>query len=364
LCDKQVKLGKKEDAVFRLFTNSVKTNRDEWLYDFSKETLTLKTKYFVESYNKQLKTEKLDGAIKWSGDLESKLKSGDKLVWNSNLIKTALWKPFVKQFFYAEKVMSDRMTENHYQIFGRDFESKNKVIMFVAGSRLDFSCLAANQVPNYAIYSLDPAQCLPLYRYNVNSGRQDNITVWGVVQFRNHYGDQKIMREDIFHYTYAVLHHPAYRRKYALNLKREFPRLPFYEDFRQWAAWGRELMDLHINYETAKPFKLKRVDAQTNSTPRTKLKADKTSGIIELDSETVLQGVPADAWEYKLGNRSALEWILDQYKEKKPSDATIAEKFNTYALADYKETVIDLLKRVCTVSVKTVEIINQMPEVD
>jgi predicted helicase len=185
-----------------------------------------------------------------------------------------------------------------------------------------------------------------------------------VVQFRDHYGDQKITREDIFHYTYAVLHHPAYRRKYALNLKREFPRLPFYEDFRQWAAWGRELMDLHINYETAKPFKLKRVDAQTNSTPRTKLKADKTSGIIELDSETVLQGVPSDAWEYKLGNRSALEWILDQYKEKKPSDATIAEKFNTYRFADYKETVVDLLKRVCTVSVKTVAITNQMPKED
>jgi predicted helicase len=92
-----------------------------------------------------------------------------------------------------------------------------------------------------------------------------------------------------------------------LNLKREFTRLPFYEDFRQWAKWGKELMDLHINYETVKPFKLKRVDAQTGSNPRPKLKADKLQGTIELDSETVLQNVPASAWEYKLGNRSALE---------------------------------------------------------
>jgi predicted helicase len=110
-----------------------------------------------------------------------------------------------------------------------------------------------------------------------------------------------------------------------------------------------------------KPFKLKRVDAQTNSTPRPKLKADKASGTIELDSETVLQGIPASAWEYELGNRSALEWILAQYKEKKPQDATIAEHFNTYRFADYKEAVIDLLKRVCTVSVKTVELIERMP---
>ena len=123
-------------------------------------------------------------------------------------------------------------------------------------------------------------------------------------------------------------------------------------------------MDLHINYETAKPYRLKRVDAETNSAPRPKLKADKTAGTIELDSETVLQGVPASAWEYKLGNRSALEWILDQYKEKRPSDATIAEKFNTYRFADYKEVVIDLLKRVCTVSVRTVEITNRMPKED
>lgn len=75
---------------------------------------------------------------------------------------------------------------------------------------------------------------------------------------------------------------------------------------------------------------------------------------------TTLEGVPKIAWEYRLGNRSALEWILDQYKEKKPKDPTIAEKFNTYRFADYKEQVIDLLQRVCTVSVETTRIIQEM----
>ena len=93
---------------------------------------------------------------------------------------------------------------------------------------------------------------------------------------------------------------------------------------------------------------------------KVKLKADKEKGIIELDELTFLSGVPKEAWEYKLGNRSALEWILDQYKEKKPTDPTIAEKFNTYRFADYKEQVIDLLKRVCTVSVETMKIVNQL----
>ena len=93
-----------------------------------------------------------------------------------------------------------------------------------------------------------------------------------------------------------------------------------------------------------------------------KLKADKTAGIIEIDELTFLRAVQKEAWEYKLGNRSAIEWVLDQYKEKKPKDPTIAEKFNTYRFADYKEKVIDLLERVCTVSVETVKIIKQMEE--
>jgi len=205
--------------------------------------------------------------------------------------------------------------------------------------------------------------CLPLYRYDSEGNRLENITDWGLNQFRTHYQDNTITKENIFHYTYAVLHHPAYREKYALNLKREFPRLPFYQDFPQWVKWGKQLMDLHLNYETQKKFRLKRLEKKlaANAQNKPKLKADKDNGIIHLDAITSLQGVPAQAWEYKLGNRSALEWILDQYKEKKPRDKTIAEKFNNYRFADYKEQVIELLQRVCTVSVETMGIIGEMP---
>ena len=120
-------------------------------------------------------------------------------------------------------------------------------------------------------------------------------------------------------------------------------------------------MELHLNYETIQPYGLQRVEIATKENPKAKLKADKINGVITLDENTQLIGVNAIAWEYKLGNRSALEWILDQYKEKKPKDPTIAKLFNTYKFADYKEQVIDLLQRVCTVSVKTMEIIQQMP---
>ncbi len=145
-------------------------------------------------------------------------------------------------------------------------------------------------------------------------------------------------------------------------MKREFPRIPFYEDFQQWVNWGKKLMNLHINYETVEPYPLKRIDLPfaKNRTPKAKLKANTVNGTITLDDVTTLQGIPKTAWEYHLGNRCALEWILDQYKEKKPKDPTIAEKFNTYRFADYKEQVIDLLQRVCTVSVETMQIIQQI----
>ena len=222
------------------------------------------------------------------------------------------------------------------------------------------------------------AQCLPLYRYTDDGERVSNITDWGLQHINAHYrqefgdnfeeviGAPSITAEDVFAYTYAVLHDPAYRHDYAVDLLREFPRLPLYHDWAAWVKMGRELLDLHINFERADPYPLERVDkvlSPSDSTPKPMLRAnarDKERGEIHIDSDTVLRGVPADAWRYMLGNRSALEWVLDQYKEKKPRDPTIRERFNTYRFADYKEQVIDLLRRVCTVSVRTMEVVDGM----
>ncbi|TAL51491.1 MAG: hypothetical protein EPN92_00545 [Chitinophagaceae bacterium] len=225
------------------------------------------------------------------------------------------------------------------------------------------TCLATNTCLDMGFLKMGNGGTfgIPFHSFQ-NGERTDNITDWGLQQFTTHYKDKKITKENIFHYTYAVLHHPVYRKKYELNLKREFPRIPLYDNFWQWAKWGEELMKLHIGYEKATPYKFERKETDTKPEPKAKLKAIKESGIIILDENTELHGIPKLAWEYKLGNRSALEWILDQYKEKKPSDPTIAEKFNTYKFADYKEQVIDLLKRVCTVSVETMRIVNSMPE--
>ena len=186
--------------------------------------------------------------------------------------------------------------------------------------------------------------------------------------------DLVITKDAIFAYCYAVLHDPLYREKYALNLKREFPRIPFYPDFAQWVAWGEALLKLHIDYEKVKPAKLTRVDTPaprraegTHPKPKLKSLPDASTGLggtIVIDEDTQLTGVPVQAWEYRLGNRSAIDWVLDQHKEKTPRDPTIREKFNTYRFADYKESCIALLGRVVAVSVETVAITGAMKSLD
>jgi predicted helicase len=358
LVDKEVKAGKSEKAIFKLFSAGVKTQRDEWVYDFSKNALIEKIKYLVGAYMEQLTkgtTREFD--IKWDADTTQYIKRKISKSFDKSQIVDSLYRPYVKQYLYFDKHFNGRTYQlpSIFPIINND----NKVIWTKAGSEVPFFCLIANCIPD--LLPQGGSQCLPLYRYDEKGDRIDNITDWGLTQFQTHYQDSKITKENIFHYTYAVLHHPHYRTKYELNLKREFPRLPFYEDFHQWKNWGKTLMELHLNYETIQPYGLQQVEIATKENPKAKLKADKTNGVIILDDNTQLTGVNAIAWEYKLGNRSALEWILDQYKEKKPKDPTIAKLFNTYKFADYKEQMIDLLQRVCTVSVKTMETIQKMP---
>lgn len=266
--------------------------------------------------------------------------------------------------------------------------AENVAIAFNApGTRTDPCILATSGLADLHFgAAVDGYQQVSRYRY-VGNNRVDNITEWALEQFTAHYGLKvAATKDDIFHYVYAVLHDPVYRDTYALNLRREFPRIPFYADFTLWAAWGKTLMDLHIGYEAAEPFPLVRTDlpmrggaplkpgkgkdlfevdpgasaAPRADTPKVRLKADKVHGIIELDTQTQLSGVPPQAWTYRLGNRSAIEWVLDQHKEKTPKDPTIRERFNTYRFADHKERVVDLLARVTTVSVETVAITDAM----
>lgn len=407
--DKANKLSKtlkNNNVLFRYFSNGCVTNRDEWVYDLSPEVLGKKIKYFILEYNEFLKkwqnevkaknlslkaskdllnssidfVFKNNPTIKWSGRLfRDKLIKQRIAEFNTKFIRECTYRPYHKQLIYYDYIPID--IQGQLQLFFPTKESNNLLISFNSNSKNFFSLCTNNIVD---LHLTGDSCCIPFYYSNNKGEYKENLTDWGLEQFQNHYPGETITKEDIFNYVYAVLHNPAYRKKYELNLKREFPRIPFYDDFRKWSDWGKKLIDLHINFETVVPYDLAVIEKTTEKSPvdlqkqifmevaepepmfsyqpkiKVKLKAVKEAGIIEIDEVTTLNGIPGEAWEYKLGNRSALEWILDQYKEKKPSDPTIAEKFNTYRFADYKDHVIDLLKRVCTVSIETMKIIQEM----
>ena len=350
-------------AVFDGFFNGAKTNRDEWVYDFDPTHLRNKVLFFTDIYNELLgnSDESYVPEIKWSRDLRNEFQRGRRIVFDENKLVHSLFRPFITKHFFADFTMNDVLTRNHCKFFGDDLTQPNKVICFLApGGRPTFSVLAADKIPSYSLF-IDGTQCLPLYRYTPEGERVRNITEWGLRQFREHYEEEDITPEDIFSYTYAVLHDPKYRDGYAVDLLQEFPRLPLHPDFHEWTRLGREFLDLHIGFESASLYDLDRVDTDTPAA-KPVLRADKDRGTIVLDRQTTLSGIPESAWQYRLGSRSALEWVLDQYKERKPRDPTIRERFNTYRFADHKERVIDLLQRVCTVSVETVRIVDQLAE--
>ena len=299
--------------------------------------------------------------IKWSRNLRRHFQGGRDIEYRDGKIIVSLFRPYVDKWYFADSVMSNDLTGNHYRTFGDDLKQLNEVICFtgVASSK-PFHALATNRLLGFD--TLEKTQCLPLYRYTADGEQVDNITEWGLRQFREHYGDNDIGAEDVFTYTYAMLHDPAYRDRYEIDLRREFPRVYFQEDFAWWAQQGRELLDLHIGFETAEPWPLERVDKEGVTPTRAILRADNDHGVITLDEQTTLHGVPTEAWEYQLGNRSALECVLDQYKEKKIKDPTIREQFNTYRFADHKERVIDLLGRVCAVSAFTTTIVGELSQ--
>ena len=380
VADKKTKAAKSKStdrSIFRLHTMGVVTARDEWVYDFDKETLLQKAEKLVASFlsQRRSKAKDFDPSIKWSESLKKNVaKANVGLKKPSSVIAVASYRPFVKKAYYSDQIFSDRLTEHHFSFYGRRLSKKNPTITTMGDSSgKPFFVLGITNVPdlNFVSPASGGTRSCGRHRYSDDGERHDNITDWALNKFKDAYKGQKlgITKDDIFHYVYGVLHDPVYRETYAINLKREFPRIPFYPDFKQWAAWGARLMELHIGYETVAPYALTREDVEDTKSREAgvplpvKLKADKAAGTIRLDSETMLSGIPPEAWDYRLGNRSGLEWILDQYKEKKPKDPTIREKFNTYRFADYKDHVIDLLSRVTTVSVETMAITRAMESV-
>ena len=353
--------GAKVEAIFRVSSNGVKTQRDDWMWSHDRKTLSQKAKALISTYESVRNKTKGASAsdIKWDLELDRFLERGISLTYDKRREIPALSRPFNRAWLYFDTHLNGR-TYRLPALF-RPGEPNAGIIVSDKGWRSEFASLATDVIPDlHALASVDGYQVVTRYRYIPSGERVDNITDWALKQFRTRYADARISKDDIFAYCYAALHDPIFRETHAADLRREFPRVPLNDNFVQWCDWGKAFLKLHIDYEKAKPYRLTRTDTPGNLAPVTKLRSLPDQGTVIVDSETQITGIPPEAWTYRLGNRSAIDWVLDQHKEKTPRDPTIRAKFNTYRFADHKEEMIKLLAKVVTVSLETVKITDAM----
>ena len=365
-----------EGVVFKIFSSGVKTNRDAWAYNFSQSELADNMQRIIESYNEQVfkwtrQTDKQiqiddfvsydDGKISWGESLKTNLKRGKFAEFDINKIRQSLYRPFTKSNLFFDRMFNERV-----YVFPSIFptpktETENQVICVKGiGMSQPFFALMVSIIPD--VQFTPNGQCFPFYTYNEDgTNRQENITDWVLNHYQTHYQDNQITKRDIFHYVYGLLHHPVYREKYAANLKRELPRLPLAPNFWDFATAGKKLANLHLNYEQQPEYPLKwmaQPDMPLNwRVDKMKLSRDKRQ-IIYNDSLT-LGGIPPEAFEYKLGNRSALDWVIDQYRIKVDKRSGIVNDPNRL---DDEEYIVRLIAKVVFVSLETVGIVLKLSD--
>ena len=365
-------------AIFERFSLGVATNRDQWVYDFSEANLALKVERCIKNYNyevfrfsqESVGPKNVDNFVnnnpqfmKWTDRLKVALGVGRTLRYDESQIRRSLYRPFTRMNLYFDSLLNQRRYKQHSFLPTPSSEKENhSICVSDRGHRAEFSTLITNTLPDlHLLASVDGYQCFPFYVYNEDgTNRRENITDWSLKQFQDHYYNPSITKWDIFYYVYGLLHHPGYREKFADNLKRELPRIPFAPDFPAFTSAGKQLAQLHLEYETLEPYALHWLESDdvplSYRVDRMKLSKDKTALIVN-DSLT-LTGIPPDAFAYRLGNRSALEWVIDQYRLKTDKRSHIPSDPNR---PDDEEYIVRLVGQVVRVSVETVEIVRGLP---
>ena len=364
------------DVIFKAYSRGINTSRDGWVYNFKRSRLDTNVQQMSQTYKAEVarwaqrtnRDANLDDfvlsdhtKISWSEALKRNLQRGKIADFTKENVRTSLYRPFTKSYFYFDRTLIERVYVFPSIFPTLETETENRVICLTAlGSKKSFHCLMTKHLTD--VHLTGDSQCFPFYTYNEDgTNRQENITDWALKEFRTHYRNDTITKWDIFHYTYALLHHPTYREKYQANLKRDLPRMPFTEDFWRFAKAGARLADLHVDYESVPKYEgLKYIE--TDGMPvdwrveKMKLSKDKTQ--LTYNDFLTLDGIPTEVFDYRLGNRSALEWVVDQYRVKVDKRSGIVNDPNC---VDAPRYIVDLIGHVITVSLRTVEIVGNLP---
>lgn len=401
-------------ALFQDYSAGIKTNRDIWCYNSSAKNLSGNIERSIDYFNDRATEleghsdrqsaayaifDRADAAhnISWDRSLKADLVRGKRLSLSDGVITPSVYRPFFKEWLF----FSRRMNNTIYQI-PRIFpgaETKNRVISLSGtGGRAALSVLMVDSIPSLHVAAMDGSQCFPLTIYDAaepppiddlfatsNHDHSDHrvshgITDGGLKYFESAYQGEAITKDDIFYYTYGLLHSDEYRRRFADNLSKELPRIPCVkkaEDFWALVEAGRALGDLHIGYESVEPYPvtLKQGDLSLASIddPVKFFRVEKMAygkgkdrSVIHYNPNITLTGVPLEAYDYVVNGKSAIDWVMERQAVKQDKDSGIINDANDYA----NETIgdprypYDLLRRVITVSLETMKIVRSLPPLD
>ncbi len=369
--------GSEVESIFKTYSQGAQTGRDYWTYDFNLNHLCSKVKSMVETYNAELSRWIQSGSpkdidnfvladetrIKWSSRLKECFARGLTSTFTTSAIRNAMYRPFARCFLYFDNIITHRQGMFSNIFPNATTETENTIIWLKTGFEWPMFALATNVTAD--LLPQGGSQCFPYYTYAEDgSNRRENITDWALAQFGGQYGDE-VTKWDIFHYVYAVLHHPVYCERYAENLKRDLPRIPLLstqQAFKTCVHIGKRLMDLHLHYEDAQEYPLNWLenrDVPINwRVEKMKLSPDKA--MLRVNDWLTLGGIPQVCYQYRLGNRSALEWVIDQYQVSTDARSGIVSDPNRED--DEPEYIVRLVGKVVTVSVETVKLVEELAQ--
>ncbi len=389
LGSQDAKTGRTDEAIFRLFSNGYKTGRDAYVYNFSRKACGDNARGMLDDYQTALAVreahpeydvgevaKKHSTHLRWDEKLKQHVHRQTSAAFSRSFVRKVAYRPFVKQFLYSDPVFAQRpaLTSNLFP----DAETNNRAICVPGkGATRPFSVLVTDHMTD--LHFLEFGQCFARYRFAHSSDqhslpglepppeRIDNITDTALRVFRVRYGDSTISKDAIFDYLYGVMHAPEYRERFANDLAKELPRIPFSNDFHAFAEAGRRLSELHLGYETGPEFKLD-VEFLLSGEPKpehfrigtkTMRFMDERKSILAVNEHIRLAAIPSEAHDYQVNGRTPIEWFIDRYRITREPKSGIVNDPNGW-FKDPRE-LIAALQRIVHISMETAAIVNNLP---
>ncbi len=375
------------DSVFDINSGGVVSGRDPWVYNFSPKTLKQSVQNCIDTYNADLKrfNERFREAFKqrtkgikpadrykhlndqeittdktkisWVQNLKMQLIKGKKLDdFSQEKISVSLYRPFNKQYFYYER----ELAWSFYSM-KKIFPDKSAQNVVINTTTRNFCSLISDAIPD--THFIGDANAYPLYYYDDLGNRHYAISGYALNLFRRHYKDNVITEEEIFYYIYAIFHHKGYLKKYKNSLTKEAPRIALSEDFKELSVLGKELGELHLNYESGEMHESVTYNLLENAEVEgyyDVVKMTKDKDRILYNHHITITKIPQKAFDYVVNGKSAIDWVIERYQKKTTDkDSLIENNPNDYAGGKY---VFELLCRVIKLSEKSVDLIEKISE--